>query len=498
MAKKLFLIVILFLSPFIVLAKSSPDVFLNEIMWGKDNQGEEWIELRNIGKEDVNLSGWLIDNAKSSGKPLNIESGIIQPKGYFLICDNDSKKDYCDVYDSISLANDYKSNGKLILKNKTQNKDQTPDPSSSKWTSGKSTNISMQRALDVNGALSDDWVDGDPPTPKGSGIFLTANAGKALVSLVNKEITFDASESIGNIKEFTWNFGDGFTGQGKKVVHSYDLAGKYIVSLKISDGRKEDKTNIEVAIYSDSIYISEFSPKEKWVEIVNTSNNVQDISGWGISGKKETIDTVFPDNTFISANSFLIFHSVNSILKKAGSTFLFYPTGEIRQKINYQDKENFVTVAKGGGDYFYTAVQTKGTGNVLSEEYIGQNLAVNSENANSSERASFLLDNTEGGNKDDNQSSPVNGNYNEKNAKNIQGSGSKAIDANLAKDISGKEVSNDSKILASMKNYTSDLLPVLGAVCVLAGFSGVGLAKLRKKIQNKHVSKEIVEVEIEK
>jgi PKD repeat protein len=58
---------------------------------------------------------------------------------------------------------------------------------------------------------------------------------------VGQSIAFDGSGStagIGQIVQYEWNFGDGTTGTGAKVVHTYTKAGPYIITLTVtnSDG----------------------------------------------------------------------------------------------------------------------------------------------------------------------------------------------------------------------------------------------------------------------
>jgi len=66
-------------------------------------------------------------------------------------------------------------------------------------------------------------------------------------------ITFDASGSTdtdGTIANYTWNFGDGSLGYGKKPTHKYDDNGNYTVTLVIKDNKGATDTiskQIEVA-----------------------------------------------------------------------------------------------------------------------------------------------------------------------------------------------------------------------------------------------------------
>jgi len=54
----------------------------------------------------------------------------------------------------------------------------------------------------------------------------------------NQPITFDGRESSdpgGEIVSYTWDFGDGATGTGSTVVHTYALKGTYVVTLTVTD-----------------------------------------------------------------------------------------------------------------------------------------------------------------------------------------------------------------------------------------------------------------------
>lgn len=362
------LLFILFLFPLnLLFGANKKEVILNEIMWGKDKDGEEWIELKNLTVKDIRLEGWQILDAKRNKGTLEISKGIIPKKGYFLICEKNSIKE-CDLYESISLSNDYKSNGKLVLKDKEGDIiDETPEPEDNKWPAGKSQEVSMQREF-KNGIPLDSWQDNENPSPQFSGISLFANAGANIISLTNQEITFDASLSSGNIEKYFWNFGDGETAEGKIVTHKYRFAGKYIVSLRITDGKKWAEDIVEVTIFSDAIFISEFSLAEGWVEIVNESKEIQDISGWGISDKREESDFVFPEGSYIAPEGFLFISSslLNKVSFQSGSLFLLYPSKDVRQEIKYEKDNKELVVARERKDYFYTATPTPGVLNIIS------------------------------------------------------------------------------------------------------------------------------------
>ena len=144
-----------FLFPLSVLGGNPLDVVINEIAWmGTQVEGVEsknwwryeWVELYNNTNQIIDLSNWEIENAGSSGKTLKISQGEIPPQGYFLICKKEL--DFCNFISwSLSLNNDYKENGKLVLKDGEEKIiDQTPEPENKNWPAGDNeTKQTMER-----------------------------------------------------------------------------------------------------------------------------------------------------------------------------------------------------------------------------------------------------------------------------------------------------------------------------------------------------------------
>jgi len=66
----------------------------------------------------------------------------------------------------------------------------------------------------------------------------TADAGPDYLACPGEKVNFYGSESRdrdGLVKGYAWFFGDGVTAKGKKVVHAYDLPGRYRVVLTVHD-----------------------------------------------------------------------------------------------------------------------------------------------------------------------------------------------------------------------------------------------------------------------
>ncbi len=82
-----------------------------------------------------------------------------------------------------------------------------------------------------------------------------ANAGPEVKACLGETVTFDASASqVQGASKYTWDFGDGTTGEGMKVSHAYEKAGSYRVLLTIDDGKG---TNCSVGQAVTSAWIAD-------------------------------------------------------------------------------------------------------------------------------------------------------------------------------------------------------------------------------------------------
>jgi PKD repeat protein len=82
--------------------------------------------------------------------------------------------------------------------------------------------------------------------------------------IVMEPVTFDATASTGNINEYIWDFGDGTTGSGVEVSHTYSAIASYLVTLTIKDGgSKEASSTREIVVIAppNEPPIAQFTPK---------------------------------------------------------------------------------------------------------------------------------------------------------------------------------------------------------------------------------------------
>jgi outer membrane protein assembly factor BamB/chitodextrinase len=73
-------------------------------------------------------------------------------------------------------------------------------------------------------------------------------------------VTFDASNSSGDIQSYDWTFGDGTSETGTVVTHSYDGPGDYTVELTVSNSNKTDSISTEIAVVSENSATFSFNP----------------------------------------------------------------------------------------------------------------------------------------------------------------------------------------------------------------------------------------------
>ena len=145
---------------------SAGDVVINEVMWMGANAGphpdaDEWVELRNMTGDDIDLTDWTIERAGSGDSSITL-SGIIPAGGYFLIghyASTDSEIANAIIVDQvvagISLAN---GGEQLVLRTAgAEVIDQTPVGS---WPAGvnSDTRKSMERnSVPGDGSLGGSW-----------------------------------------------------------------------------------------------------------------------------------------------------------------------------------------------------------------------------------------------------------------------------------------------------------------------------------------------------
>jgi len=244
-------------------------------------------------------------------------------------------------------------------------------------TTTPSTNEQAATSTEPQSTSSDDNPNNQRPS---------AEAGKDIITNVNMPIHFDGSQSSDSENDellYTWNLGNGDYRDQQSFDYVYQIPGRYVVTLEVNDRHLIDTDSILIEVYPQAVFISEFladpetdEEKNEWIEIGNFSNYLVDISGWQLGdGGTSTRHFVFPHNTFILPNAFMV---VPRTLTKItlnndrDKVRLFYPSGELADEINYEKTKKGLSAAKKGDDFFWTKILTPGMQNLifLDEEMV--------------------------------------------------------------------------------------------------------------------------------
>ena len=82
-------------------------------------------------------------------------------------------------------------------------------------------------------------------------VVANGSRGKPITTSIGEEITFNASETFdidGDDIAYDWDFGDGTTGTGEVITHSYDSQRSYWVTLTVTDGTLDSNMTIQIHV----------------------------------------------------------------------------------------------------------------------------------------------------------------------------------------------------------------------------------------------------------
>jgi hypothetical protein len=358
----------------------SKDIIVNEVLpnpKGDDSQ-TEFIELKNIGTVDIDLTGWKIGDASSKRytvKASDFPSIILKPKEFFVL--------YRKVM-GIALNNSGTESAKIY----------SPDGA-------------LVHSIEYSGAAAEDesfaretenyfWTSA--PTPGKENVITRKNqTPSATISApnegeINQTISFDGSDSAdpdGDELIFSWNFGDGSEAAGANASHAYLTAGKYKIiltakdSLGVTDTAEQyiliiDPTNTaEVFPPAEQlIFINEIIPNPEgsddaeWIEIKSINLEPLDLSGWKLDDDEGgSRPYKIPEGTIIAPGQFLVFKKEQTKLA-LNNTYdaarLLDPDGEIFFETSYDEvPEGAAFAREENGNFKWTTKLTPGAENIF-------------------------------------------------------------------------------------------------------------------------------------
>lgn len=133
------------------------------------------------------------------------------------------------------------------------------------------------------------------------------SAGRNRAGTVGSPMEFMAETDFDYTKSsiFSWNFGDGSTGSGNIITHTYDYPGEYTVILTVVSPQGQAVSRVDVKITDPALEITLASPQR--IELKNNSKEEVNLYGRALwSGNKAFL---FPKDTIIKAGQKISFGS---------------------------------------------------------------------------------------------------------------------------------------------------------------------------------------------
>jgi hypothetical protein len=313
--------------------KYSGKIIINEVYPSPDTKlGEkEFIEIKNISKEKINLKNWSASDAIHEGKSTITTDLFLEPTGlyvfegsFFLNTPSDTARIFDEnkievdslLYDNAKSANAYAFNGTVW-----------------QWTS-KATK-GLENKFDE---------------------VLFGEIKKDKIIYVNMYANFEATTDD-KAEHFTWNFGDGHKSYLKKTRHKYEKTGKYLASLKVTGEGADNLINFEVVVEKfgkAKVQIISLSPnpkgldsKNEWLEILNATKKKIDLKGWSVATGWKNLANHPITKKFIlksgEARKLTRDFCAFSLGNKQAKIELRYPDGKVADKIKYDRKNDSIT-----------------------------------------------------------------------------------------------------------------------------------------------------------
>ncbi|MBI4599444.1 lamin tail domain-containing protein [Candidatus Uhrbacteria bacterium] len=220
-------------------------VIISEILPNPTSQDprDEFIELYNKGSEPVNLEGWTLrtfDERAFVFHAKEASSLTLAPKAYFFAP---------------------RSMTYLVLRNKGGDRIRLYPPDHDAPTHSLAYQDSAPLGMSYAMKTVNQYEWTRTPTPGKENSITNENQEPHIafdgeyVGRVGEFMTFDASDSDdpdNDPLDFAWSFGDGATGVGAIINHTYDAPGTYTLLLSVGDGKKRTALTKNITIASDT------------------------------------------------------------------------------------------------------------------------------------------------------------------------------------------------------------------------------------------------------
>jgi len=343
-------------------------IVINEI-GAYEPAGHEWIEIVNVSNTSINIDGWILNEWESEKPSPNhkifLSQGddmIVDAGEYAIIAQNAEK-----------FKVDYPIFSGTLFDSSWGTLNESGELISLKYANGiiiesftyiSAPNFSLERIDATTNDYSDaNWKEHPSgntvgrenywttiPASEPANIPPTAIAtASATTAVVGTAISFDASQSSdtdGTITGYSWQFGDGSSGNGIITTHTFATAGTYPVLLTITDNDGSSSSQ-EIQIHisesaqsvstTSSIVFNEFltNPESgsEWIELYNTSNTSIDLTGYTLFDGTGQIAS--PTSTIVSHGFIIIELNSNKLNNSGDILILKQPDSTTIDQVSY-------------------------------------------------------------------------------------------------------------------------------------------------------------------
>lgn len=321
-------------------ATGSAAVLLSEIAWmGTDDSPlNEWVELYNFSTTPTDLAGWTLTS--SDGAVVINLAGLLTPHGVGVL--ERSTDDTIPNITALQIYNGTLSDegDTLTLKNaegtvvdqalggaswtgiggrKTNPIKTAQRTRMGTWVTAAPTpgldNAQVSDLTNIGGTVSTTTTSsptvggnlvvsrsrGGHSTKK-SDFVVSMNASSSLYA--NKSTPFTLTTSkLNKSRQLSishyWNFGDGETGTGKEVFHTFQFPGEYVVMVESSTTRSHVSTRLDVQVLPHALSLS--TTTDGNITVTNISADEFSLDGYLMSG--EDFKFVFPKNSILKSKA---------------------------------------------------------------------------------------------------------------------------------------------------------------------------------------------------
>jgi hypothetical protein len=356
---------IVFIFLYLYAGAVSAQVLISEIMYDSQDgdTGHEWVEIFNYGIDAVELSMSKFTEGGSNHGLTALQGGDLLASGAFAIIADNAQVFLSDhvgfsgtvldssfslknsgetisfrmpdsiVSDTVVYASDMGAagDGDSLQKIGGAWKGGVPSPG---FGAPSSNSVATTNTLSSDPIIPPSYSSAVNTPASSVSPHIIADAGASTRTVATGAPVILSGKAFGLEKEpienarIIWSFGDGGTGEGQTVLHTYYYPGEYIVVLDAASGYYSASDRVRVTVVKPELILETGGDTaHSFVAIENKGNEEIDLSGWLVGAGNNAF--VFPKNTLIGARKILTLPSeVTKLSTPEGSIAeLQYPNG---------------------------------------------------------------------------------------------------------------------------------------------------------------------------